>query len=124
MKLFEIHTPEEMIDLGKEAIKIFYSLGFHIGFSDHFVWRAMAREERVSKDQVLDTLQKTKQRYKDKLLKAKKIPTESEFIVKDYQQDLNIVVGVHGDKLTFVTIKRKNPDEFVPNRRGGIELRV
>lgn len=123
MKLYELKSPAEVVELEKQLDKLMSTVGLDVEFSKHFIERILGREKRVTIDEVVTAFEKLKAKYKKRLLSAKKKP-DYEAVLKDFGNDLNIVFGIDGGEMTAVTIKQKNPDEFHINTKGGEELKV
>lgn len=127
--IFELRSSGEVIELERQLDSMFSSLGFDIAFSSHFIERILGRESVVTKQEILDTFQKLKGKYKQRLLSAKK-KGGYEAILKDFDNDLNIVFGIQATggkpeyKLVNITIKQKKPEDFYANVEGGEILRV
>jgi hypothetical protein len=123
MKLTELQSPAEVNQMEQYLDKMFMTLGLDVEFVPHFVERILGRERKVTVDEVVSAFGKLKNKYKRKLLTAKKKPNY-QAILKDFEQDLNIVFKIQGAELTGITIKRKDPAAFHVNARGGEELKV
>lgn len=127
MKLFELASPAEVQQLEAELDHLMASVGLDVTFSRHFIERLLGRERSVSVAEVVDAFRKLKAKYKQRLLRAKKAG-DYEAILKDFDNDLNIVFGIEQKgrmpELVNITIKRKDPQTFVANVQGGEELRV
>lgn len=123
MKLFELHSPDELRTLETELDALMRSVGLDVAFSTHFIERVLGRERKVTIDEIKASFVKLKTKYKNRLLAAKRKP-DYEAVLKDFSNDLNIVFGIRGNQLVNVTIKRKNPEEFHINKEGGEELKV
>lgn len=123
MKLCELTSPVEVVELERQLDNMFKTLGLDVEFSQHFVERLLGRERRVTIQDITSAFQRMKQKYKQRLLSAKK-KGGYEAILKDFSNDLNIVFGIKGNELVNVTIKQKDPSQFVANVKGGEELRV
>jgi hypothetical protein len=123
MKLVELASPVEVVELERQLDDMFKTLGLDVEFSRHFIERLLGRERRVTVQDITSAFQRMKQKYKQRLLSAKK-KGGYEAILKDFSNDLNIVFGIKGNDLINVTIKQKDPSQFVANIKGGEELRV
>lgn len=123
MKIFELVQPAEVIELERQLDKLMRPVGLDVEFTRHFVERLLGRERRVTIEEVVAAFKKLKAKFKRRLLSAKKKPNY-EAVLKDFGSDLNIVFGIKGNQLNNITIKRKNPDSFHPNAKGGEELKV
>lgn len=123
MKLVELQQPAELTELEAQLDKMFSTLGLDVRFSRHFIERILGRERRVTMDEVVQSFGMLKQKYKKRLLSAKR-KGNYEAILKDFQHDLNTVFAIDGGNMTLVTVKAKDPSQFVTNREGGDELRV
>lgn len=123
MKLFELKTPDEVTELERQLDALMRPVGLDVEFSRHFIERILGREQRVTIDEVVNAFAKLKNKYKKRLLSAKR-KAGYEAVLKDFGNDLNIVFGIQGGELTNITIKRKPPASFHINTSGGDELRV
>lgn len=123
MKLFELQSPKEVVQLEQILDKLFASLGLNVEFTRHFTERLLGRESDVTIREVATSFDKLRKKYKQRLLSAKK-KGHYEAILKDFSSELNIVLGIDGDELNAITIMRKNPNKFHSNSRGGDELKV
>lgn len=123
MKLFELQSPEELVELEAQLDALMRPVGLDVEFSQHFIERLLGRERRVTKDEIIQSFAKLKNKYKNRLLAAKKKPNY-EAVLKDFGTDLNVVFGIRGGELVNVTIKRKDPNTFHINTKGGEELKV
>jgi len=127
MKLFELKSTAEVIELEKQLDKMFATLGLDVQFTRHFIERILGRERDVTVQSILHSFDQLKRKYKSRLLGAKKNPGYSA-VLRDFDQDLNIVFGIKptasGHELTNITIKRKDPATFVTNTSGGDDLKV
>lgn len=123
MKLFELKQPEELVELERQLDRLMIPLGLDVEFTRHFQERILGREQRITKQQVVSAFTKLKQKYKQRLLGAKKRPNY-EAILKDFEQELNIVFGIEGGEMNLITIKSKDPNSFFANTQGGDELKV
>lgn len=123
MRLMELKRPDELVELERQLDRLMVPLGLDVDFTRHFQQRIMGREQRITKQQVISAFTKLKQKYKQRLLSAKKKP-DYEAILKDFEQELNIVFGIDGGNMNLITIKSKDPNTFYANVEGGDELRV
>lgn len=123
MRLFELQSPAEVIELEKQLDLLMRPVGLDVEFSRHFIERLLGREQKVTVDEVVASFAKLKKKYKKRLLAAKKSP-DYEAVLKDLSADLNIAFAIKGNELTNITIKRKDPASFHLNRKGGDELTV
>jgi hypothetical protein len=123
MKLFELQSPAEVVELERQLDALMRPVGLDVEFSRHFVERLLGRETRVTIEEVVEAFQKLKAKYKKRLLSAKKKPNY-EAVLKDFSNDLNIVFGIRGGELVNITIKQKDPNRFHINIQGGEELKV
>lgn len=123
MRLFELQSPTEVIELEKQLDSLMRPVGLDVEFSRHFIERLLGREKRVTVAEVIASFAKLKKKYKKRLLAAKKVP-DYEAVLKDLSTDLNIAFAINGNELTNITIKRKNPTSFHLNHKGGDELTV
>lgn len=123
MKLFELKSPAEVQELESQLDTLMSSVGLDVKFSRHFVERILGREKRVTVDEVVDSFQRLKSKYKKRLLSAKK-KEDYEAVLKDFSNDINVVFGIDGPVLNAITIKHKDPNEFHINKQGGEELKV
>lgn len=111
MKLMELTSKAEVIDLDKRLDKMFMSLGLNVEFSRHFVDRLLGREKRITEEELLSSFLKLKKKWKKKLLKAKK---EGNFkaVLKDFDNDVNVVFAIKNDELNNITVMKKDPTVF------------
>lgn len=127
MKLFELQSTAEVTELEKQLDKMFASLGIDVEFTRHFIERILGRERSVSVEDIVRSFDQLKRKYKARLLKAKKTPNYSA-VLRDFDQDLNIVFGIKpgkdGAELVNITIKKKDPSTFVTTAAGGEDLKV
>lgn len=127
MKLYELQTPAEVNALEQQLDHLMSTVGLDVEFSRHFIERLLGREQPVTVPEVVDAFNKLKKKYKRKLLSAKKKPGY-EAVLKDFDNDLNIVFGIKAGaptpQLVNITIMKKQPDTFKANVRGGEELKV
>lgn len=123
MKLAELASPAEVVELERQLDAMFRTLGLDVGFTNHFVERLLGRERPVTVEEITSAFQRLKDKYKNRLLSAKK-RGDYEAILRDFSNELNIVFGIRGNQLVNITIKRKDPNQFVSNVKGGDELRV
>lgn len=123
MRLIELQSPQEVVELEAQLDALMRPVGLDVEFTRHFIERLLGREHQVSVEEVVDAFVKLKNKYKKRLISAKKKP-DYEAILKDFSHDLNIVFGIRGDQLMNITIKRKDPSSFHINKQGGDELRV
>lgn len=127
MKLWELQSPAEVNALEQQLDQLMRPVGLDVEFSRHFIERLLGRGQPITVPEVIDAFSKLKKKYKNKLLRAKNSPGY-EAILKDFDNDLNIVFGIQPGQdipqLTNVTIMKKDPDSFVANVRGGEELKV
>lgn len=123
MKLNELQTSAEVQELERQLDRLFMPLGLDVKFTRHFMERLLGRERTVTIEEVVGAFDKLKRKYKQRLLKAKRMGVW-EAVLKDFSYELNIVFSIKGPELVSITVKRKDPNEFVPNVRGGEELRV
>lgn len=123
MRLVELQSPEEIIELEVQLDALMRPVGLDVEFSRHFVERLLGRERRVTTDEIKMAFAKLKSKYKKRLLSAKK-KGQYEAVLKDFGNSLNIVFAIQGSQLTNITIKRKDPGTFITNTKSGDELRV
>lgn len=127
MKLWELQTSAEVNALEQQLDQLMRPVGLDVEFSRHFVERLLGRGQPITVPEILSAFDKLKKKYKKKLLSAKKNPGY-EAILKDFDNDLNIVFGIRPGQdipqLMNVTIMKKDPDTFIANVKGGEELRV
>lgn len=123
MKLYELKSPAEVVELEKQLDRLMRSVGLDVEFSRHFIERILGREKSVTIDEVVTAFEKLKAKYKKRLISAKKKP-DYEAVLKDFGNELNIVFGIDGPEMKAITIKQKNPNEFHINKQGGEELKV
>ena len=123
MKLLELASPAEVTELEKQLDNLMRPVGLDVEFSRHFIERILGREKRVTIEEVVKAFAKLKSKFKRRLLSAKKKPNY-EAVLKDFGSELNIVFGISGGELTNITIKRKDPNTFHANAKGGEELKV
>lgn len=123
MKLVELQTPDEVRELEAQLDALMRTVGLDVEFSRHFIERLLGREQHVTQEEVINAFAKLKNKYKKRLLSAKKKPGY-EAVLKDFSNDLNIVFGIRGGELINITIKQKDPATFRLNKQGGDELRV
>lgn len=121
--LTELQSPSEVVELERQLDAMFSTIGLDVEFSTHFIERLLGRERQVTKEEIVNAFAQLKAKYKQRLLAAKKKPNY-EAVLKDFSNDLNIVFGIDGNEMTNITIKRKNPNEFHINVKGGEELKV
>ncbi len=128
MKLFELKSPSEVVQLEQQLDQMFSTLGLDVEFSRHFIERILGREKNVTVQAVVNTFSKLKGKYKARLLKAKKLGGQYQAVLRDFDTDLNIVFGIKstkaGHELINITIKQKDPATFVTNAQGGDNLQV
>lgn len=120
----EVNSPREVVVLQRHLNKLFYPLGLQVHFKEHFIERILGRESKVTAEEIFKAFAKLKEKYKRKLLKAKKMPGSYKGIIKDFSQDLNIVFRVEGSDMPAITIMRKPPESFGTDREGGEVLKV
>lgn len=123
MKLFELQSPAEVIELNNQLSHMFKTLGLRVHFSTHFVERLLGRERRVTIEEIVNAFAQLKARYKHRLLKAKKLG-KYEGVIQDFSNELNIVFGIQGDQLNNITVMTKNPVNFGMDTHGGEVFRV
>lgn len=127
MLLCELQTPAEVVALEQQLDTLMQSVGLDVKFTRHFIERLLGREQKITSNEVIEAFSKLKKKYKKRLLSAKHRPGY-EAILKDFDNDLNVVFGIHpgtnGPELVNITIKKKDPKAFVANVRGGEELKV
>lgn len=123
MKLVELKSPQEVVELEAQLDALMRPVGLDVEFSRHFIERLLGRERTVTKEEIIQAFAKLKSKYKQRLLSAKKKP-DYEAVLKDFGSDLNIVFGIKGGELKNVTIKQKDPTQFHVNAQGGDELKV
>jgi hypothetical protein len=123
----ELASTAEVIELERQLDKMFSTLDLDVEFSRHFIERLLGREKGVTVDEIVDTFSKLKKKYKKKLLNAKK-KSGYQAVLRDFDNDLNIVFSIKGSKegpeLRNITIKQKDPSKFVTNADGGEDLKV
>lgn len=112
---------------------LFKDLGLDVVWTTHFIDRIEGREADVSKEELIGTFKKMKEKYGPRLLAAKDRHNEFVGILKDLATDLNIPFAIDFNKrnpannkyrLRGITIMRKDPRTFRSNMSGGVELRV
>lgn len=123
MRLFELQQPAEITELEQQLDQMFMPLGLDVRFTQHFQERLLGRERNVTIDEILQSFSMLKQKYKKRLLSAKK-KEHYEAILKDFQNEINTVFSIEGENLTLITVKAKDPDQFIANVKGGDELKV
>jgi hypothetical protein len=127
MKLFELASTAEVTELERHLDKMMATLGLDVEFTRHFIERLLGRERNITVDDITQSFEQLKRKYKSRLLKAKKTPNYNA-VLRDFDQDLNIVFGIKpvdgGHELINITIKKKDPSTFVTNRDGGDDLKV
>jgi len=127
MKLFELTSTAEVNELERHLDKMMATLGLDVEFTRHFVERVLGRERSVSVEDITQSFIQLKRKYKSRLLKAKKQPNYSA-VLRDFDQDLNIVFGIkpvkNGHELVNITIKQKDPSTFITSQDGGDDLKV
>jgi len=115
MKLFELKSPPEVIELERQLDKLMYSVGLDVEFSNHFKERLLGREKMITIEEIVDAFAKLKKRYKRQLLQYKKTPSGRK-ILKDFDNDLNVIFqiepGEDMPQLINITIKKKDPGKF------------
>jgi len=127
MKLFELQSNAEVQELENQLDQLMRSVGLDVEFTQHFVERLLGRDRSVSKEEIIDAFRKLKAKYKKRLLSAKKHPGY-EAILKDFDNDLNVVFAIQNDvpepNLVNITMMQKDPNTFRVNHSGGEELKV
>jgi len=129
MKIFEITTWEGVVELKRRIETILAKLKFNVVYGHHFINdRLLDRETGISSEEIRKTIQKFRNQYKYDLLKLKKTTLQNQEsfrgIIKDYDQDINIVILIYGEKLTLGTIKRHNPATFGTYKYNEVDLPV
>ena len=127
MKLYELTSTAEVNELERQLDKLMSTLGLDVEFTRHFIERILGRERGVSVEDIVRSFSQLKSKYKSRLLRAKKQPDYSA-VLRDFDQDLNIVFGIKpvkdGHELVNITIKQKDPSTFVTNQDGGDDLKI
>jgi len=128
MKLYELKSPAEVVQLEQQLDKMFATLGLDVEFSKHFIERVLGREKNVSVQDIISSFSQLKSKYKSRLIKAKKAGSYTA-VLRDFDNSLNIVFGIKPNPdgthdLVNITIKQKNPADFVTNASGGDNLTV
>ena len=132
MKLFELQSPAEVTALEQYLDDLMRPVGLDVAFSRHFIERLLGRERPVTIPEIVDAFTKLKKKYKQKLKSYKKNPGQRA-ILKDLDQDLNIIFAIASPTelndlpdLVNITIMRKDPDKFIPDTPSGSgeELKV
>jgi hypothetical protein len=115
MKLFELKSPAELIELESQLDQLMYSVGLDVEFSNHFKERLLGRDRMITIPEIVDAFKKLKKKYKRKLLQYKKTPSGRKFL-KDFDNDLNVIFEIEpGEKLPQlinITIMKKPPGTF------------
>ncbi len=129
MKIFEVTSYEGVSELKKRIETILSKLKFDIEFGHHFVNdRLLNRESGIRSDEIRNTIQKFRNKYRYDLVKLKKSSLENREIfagiIKDYDQDINIVFSIYGNKLKLMTIMRHDPKTFGTYQRGEVDFPV
>jgi len=130
MKLYELQSPAELQALEAQLDAMMRPVGLDVEFSRHFIERLLGRDRSITAAEIIDAFAKLKRKYKNKLLKYKKMPGQRA-ILKDFDNDLNIIFGVTDQggelpDLVNITIMRKDPNEFRTDTPSGAgeELKV
>lgn len=123
MKLFELQSPAEVQELENLLDDLMRPVGLDVEFSRHFIERLLARESKVTIDEIRSSFAKLKQRYKKRLLHAKKVKGY-QAVLKDFSNELNIVFAIKGGEMTNITMMRKNPRNFLSSNFGSEDLEV
>ncbi len=133
--LYEM-SMQDLRDAERVIEWLFKDLKLDVVWTSHFVDRVTdqgGREADVTKFELADAFKKMKERYGDRLIKARNNHKEFVAILKDMASDLNIPFAIDFDRRTpynnkyrlrGITIMRKDPQKFRPNVSGGTELRV
>jgi hypothetical protein len=123
MSARDLHDAEMVIEY------LFKDLKLDVVWTTHFKERIMGREEGVSKEELIDSFRRMKQKYGDLLTRARDDQQQFTAVLKDISHELNIPFAVdfsrkYGTKyiLRGITIMRKS--NFHNNAEGGVELRV
>lgn len=106
--LQELSSSVELKEVETELRALF---GWQVHCSRHFVERVFDRERDIAVQSILDTFAKLKAKYRIQLARAT-LMDEIECVVKDYEQQLNIVFVLRGKNMELMTIMLKNPDRF------------
>lgn len=124
MKLFELKSTAEVVELERQLDDLMRPVGLDVTFSRHFVERLLGREKPVTIDEVRAAFEKLKRKFKNRLLRAKKEPSNVRRVLQDFDTNLNILFAVVPDPqggfdLANITIKRKDPSDFRTNTPSG-----
>lgn len=117
MKLYELQSPAEVTELENQLDRLMYPLGIDVRFSRHFVERLLGREKPVTVEEVVSSFAKLKKRYKKKLMQYKKNPKGNSKIIKDFDNELNVIFNVEQrggnmPELVNITLMKKDPNKF------------
>jgi len=129
MKIFELTGYDEVNELKRRIETILAKLKFNIVYKSHFIKdRLLERESGITIPELVKTFQKFRNKYKHVLLKAKKssLNDKTSFlgIIKDYEQDINIVFAVYGDKFSLMSAMRQDPATYGTYKRDEIDFPV
>jgi len=115
MKLFELKSPAELVELERQLDQLMYPVGLDVTFSNHFKERLLGRDKMVTIPEIVDSFEKLKKKYKRKLLQYKKSPSGRK-ILKDFDNDLNVIFQIQPGEdlpeLINITIMKKDPGNF------------
>jgi len=127
MKIFELKSTAEVQQLETSLDNIMRPVGLDVEFTQHFIERLMGRDKMVSADQIAGAFMKLKQKYKRKLLSAKK-KADYTAVLKDFDSDLNVVFAIQpgpdGPELVNITMMKKPVDQFRSTNFDSEDLKV
>lgn len=112
MKLYELQSPGEILELDRELDKLMRPFGLDVVLTKHFKERILGRDKSVTVDEVRAAFATMKQKYHERIMKAKK-EGGMEAVLKDFGNDLNVAFLINNkDDLITKTIMRKDPRQF------------